>query len=368
MKHLCIIYNFAQKYREAIYREIDKAWECDWYFGSNDTDIEGFDLSALKRATLVNNTALIKPFYFQNNIIRLLVEKKYDTYLMLGEFNCISTWIMLLIKPLIARNKKIFLWTHGWYGREGKLKKLLKHIFFRQADGIFLYGNYAKKLMIEEGFPEDRLFVIHNSLDYENQKALRERLDSFSIYKDHFKNENPNLIFVGRLTPIKRIDMLLEAMKILIDKDFYVNLTLIGDGSKAEELKSMTKRLGLEERVWFYGACYDDSKNASLIYNADLCVAPGNVGLTAMHTMAFGTPVLTHDNFPMQMPEFEAIIENRTGAFFKYGNVESLAEEISRWIERHKSDRESVRAACYNEIESAWNTKYQMNVLKDNLR
>ena len=41
-----------------------------------------------------------------------------------------------------------------------------------------------------------------------------------------------------------------------------------------------------------------------------MCVSPGNVGLTAIHSLTYGTPVLTHDNFNFQMPEAEAIEEN----------------------------------------------------------
>ena len=55
------------------------------------------------------------------------------------------------------------------------------------------------------------------------------------------------------------------------------------------------------------GECYSEETNAKLIYNADLCVAPGNIGLTAIHVMMFGCPAITHNDFKWQMPEFEAI-------------------------------------------------------------
>lgn len=57
--------------------------------------------------------------------------------------------------------------------------------------------------------------------------------------------------------------------------------------------------------------------NAELIYNADLCVAPGNIGLTAMHAMMFGCPCISHNDFSWQMPEFEAIVPYKTGNFLK---------------------------------------------------
>lgn len=116
--------------------------------------------------------------------------------------------------------------------------------------------------------------------------------------------------------------------------------------------------------MWFYGACYDEKPNAELIYNADLCVAPGNVGLTAMHTMVFGTPVISHNDFKWQMPEFEAIHPNETGDFFEYKNTESLASTISNWFSVHKSDRAEVRRFCYHEIDTQWNPNFQIKVIR----
>ena len=106
--------------------------------------------------------------------------------------------------------------------------------------------------------------------------------------------------------------------------------------------------------------------NGNLIYNGDLCVSPGNVGLTAIHSLTFGTPVLTHDYFPYQMPEFEAIHEGQTGSFFKYGNIQSLAEKINQWFDIPVS-RETIRKLCMCEIDYFWNPSFQINVLKKNL-
>lgn len=84
---------------------------------------------------------------------------------------------------------------------------------------------------------------------------------------------------------------------------------------RKQQLQQQVKSYNLANNIWFYGACYDEIKNAALIYNADLCVSPGNVGLTAMHSMVFGTPVITHNDFKWQMPEFEAIEPGKTGDF-----------------------------------------------------
>lgn len=248
------------------------------------------------------------------------------------------------------------------------MERMLKKLFFRLPNGgIFLYGNYAKKLMIQEGFDEGKLFVIHNSLAYERQLEIRQSLSVDSLYGTHFGNNNPNLFFVGRLTKVKHLDLILLAMQKLKQKGKLYNLTLIGGGEQMEALQTMSKKLELEENVWFYGPCYDEQQLGQLIYNADVCVSPGNVGLTAMHVMVFGTPVVTHNDFPWQMPEFEAINDGVTGTFFERDNVDSLAEAIDRWLISNADKREEVRKACFHEIDTQWTPQFQLKVLKKHL-
>ena len=125
--------------------------------------------------------------------------------------------------------------------------------------------------------------------------------------------------------------------------------------------------LGLKDSVWFYGSCYDEHTIAELIFNADLCVAPGNIGLTAMHAMVFGCPCMSHNTFKWQMPEFEAIQPGVTGDFFEMNNVESLTNAISKWFLIKSDKRDEVRRACFNEIDTKWNPHFQMEVIKKNL-
>lgn len=367
MEKLCIVYNFAQLYREPIFKLIDKEWDCDWYFGRNTTDIKGMRQDALKRTTYVDNKHLIGPIEWQDGIGCLIRDKRYDHYLMLGEPMVLSTWWCLIQRRLFYPHKRVYLWSHGWYGREGFAKKWLKRIFFGLADHVFTYGEYGRQQAIKQGFNGKKITPIHNSLDHGKQMALRDTLKKSDQYGLHFGNNRPTIIFIGRLTKVKRLDQLLDAIALLNNKNEYYNLIFIGSGEAHAELESQVGRLNLQNQVWFYGSCYDDNNNAQLIYDADLCVAPGNVGLTAMHTMVFGTPVLTHDDFPWQMPEFEAIRPGETGAFFRRGDVNALADGISDWFATHP-DREAVRRACYHEIDTRWTPEYQLSILKAYLK
>jgi hypothetical protein len=80
-----------------------------------------------------------------------------------------------------------------------------------------------------------------------------------------------------------------------------------------------------------------------------------------MHSFVYGTPVITHNSIERQMPEFEAIISGRTGAFFKYDDLDSLINEIAGWIEKN-NNRDHTRKACYEIIDKYYNTETQVNI------
>jgi len=364
---LCLIYNFAQHYRSRIFQLIDQTFDCDFVFGDSYLDVRKMDYGLLHGKVTEVPTRHLGGWSYQKGVLPQL-RKDYDTYILLGQTRSLSTWLFCILARLFYPKKKVYFWSHGWYGKETWMENAIKKMLFKLPNGgVFLYGNYARELMIKKGFKPEKLYIIHNSLAYDEQVAVREQLAKSPVYKEHFGNDDPNLLFVGRLTTIKKLDMVLRAMEQLKQKGRQCNMTFIGEGETRERLEALAHDLSLQDNVWFYGPCYDEKTLGELIFNADLCVSPGNIGLTAIHTMVFGTPAVTHDDFAHQMPEFEAIRDNETGTFYQHGSIDSLADSIARWLQEHVDDREQVRQACMKEIDENWTPQFQIEVLKKHL-
>lgn len=361
MNRICLLSITASHYRFRVYYEMQRQLKCNFVFGVDNTTVKRMDTSKLSNVINVTNKYIGSTLvYYQPNVLK--ETKKYDILINdLGIF-CITSWLLLIQAKF--RGQKIYNWDHGWYGRENLIKKIIKRLYFGLADGSFIYGNYAINLMRENGFNAKKLFSIHNSLDYEKQLELRNSIVPNPIYKKHFGNDNPILIMIGRLNFRKNLHQLLEAVALLRNQKKFFNIVLIGDGEDKVKLEKLVEKLNIANQVWFYGACYDEMKNAELIYNADMCVVPGDIGLTAIHAMTFGVPVISHDRFTTQGPEFEVIKSGLTGAFFKHNNVNSLAEVINFWFTSHQNEREQVRINCYKEIDEGWTPQYQVDIIK----
>lgn len=364
MQHtrICVITNIGAHYRLPIYSKMAEELSCAFYLGDKvEKPIKTFSYSQLAGFQKTLKNIYYHHFYWQQGSVGL-VFKPYQYYITDGEPYCLSTWIILLLARIAG--KKTIAWTHGWYGRESFIKRMIKKSFYALHHKLLVYSDYAILLMRKEGIPSDKMLCIANSLDSDKEKALRESLASTPIYAHHFHNDYPTIIYCGRIQKWKKLEILVDCIKQLKDEGLYVNAVMVGKDVEGVNIESYIRKQGVETQIWMYGPCYDDKILGELFYNAHACVSPGNVGLTAIHSLSFGCPVITHGNFPYQNPEFEAIEPGITGDFFEQGNIQELKECIKKWISCTSEDRECARQAAFKEIDRKWNIHYQIEIIK----
>lgn len=360
---ICCIYNMGAHYRWPIFRALAERYPIDFCLGPDNAytrSIKTFDyqkLPGFKR--LLKNRLLPLKFYWQSGAVRQLFAP-YKQYLMLGEAYCLSSWVVVMGARLTGR--QAVCWTHGWYGREGRLKRMVSRWFYSMFNTILTYNNYSRDLLIKGGIPASKIRVLGNSLDSAKMRAMRPGLRLTDIYSAHFNNSLPTLIYCGRIQKRKHLELMVEAAKILKGGGNGVNLVFVGQDSEGVDVPKMAKEAGLEDNVWMYGPCYDDNKLAEMFYNAAVCVSPGNVGLTAVHALSFGCPVITHGDFTCQMPEFECIKPGLTGDFFRHGDAQDLARVIKNWIGHTPEQRRQTAEAAFQEIDAHWSVEHEIEV------
>jgi len=355
-----IVYHFFPHYRAGVNHELVRSQKYDFLFVGSRIALSG---NGIKEWSPPNGvkflaTKLTHPFgrgLFQSHVIRLALRHDIHSIIFLGCAEFTTTWIAAACARLTG--KRVYFWTHGWTESDHGLKKYIRIAFYRLANALLLYGHHAKKIGLNCGFSSDRMHVIYNSLDYDAQITARSTVkhEELSAIRASFfsaQATRPLLICTGRLVPMRQLELLLAAMEHLAEEGFPVNLLLIGDGPSKLALQSQAERSGLA--VHFYGACYDEALLARFFMGADLLVMPGRIGLAAMHSLAYGTPVIVHDNPDDQGPEWEAIIPGYNGARFAHADSRDLARAIRQWLE-NSTDRQLTRARCYEVLERFYN-------------
>lgn len=368
-----VVYHFYAHYREPVLRALVQSEENDYVFLSGSEPNQA-GLNPLKVINLadggIRDLVYLKNHWFagrllwQTGLLGKLMKEEYDAVIFLGNAYFLTTWVGVILARI--RGKRTLMWSHGLYGKEPWLKKKIRCLFYGLANGLLLYGNWSRHKLLAEGFSSSNSYVVYNSLDVQKQNALYSELDADECKKSagelFLSNIRPLLLFIGRLTDQKNLDMLIQAAFLLEEQGKGVNLLFIGEGPEKKRLIELSIEKGLQGHVVFYGESFDELANARLIYAADICVAPGEVGLTAMHALVYGTPVITHNAFAQQMPEFEAIVPNFSGAFFEHDSVADLAVCISKWLDGSDS-RTEIRKKCRSIIHRYFNTESQRKVI-----
>ena len=365
MKIVKLFSNIFPLYRKSIWDELLQSEDIDieFYFSFETfNNIENVNLEksyskeVIKKFNHVKNIFFLGNLIWQSNIISNLF-KKVDVVIFLGEMTIISTWLAAILFKL--KGVKVIFWGHGSYGNEKYLKKYIRLNFLRLANLNLVYGKRAKNNLLKQGFKKNKISVVFNSINYFQQ------LNFFKKYqinppKKIFKKNLPILLFIGRLVSKKKIDLLIETVLILNKEDAKFNLLIIGDGPQRKFLEELANPIIMEGNCIFYGATYDEKELSKLIYMSDLTVSPGNIGLTAIHSLSYGTPVCSHSNFNNQMPESEAIINFENGFFFQENSVKSMVLEISNWF---KVNKKINRLQTRKIIDKYYNPIYQKKTI-----
>lgn len=195
-----------------------------------------------------------------------------------------------------------------------------------KAQMIWLYGADPAKIEVIPCGVDLKLF---HPIPRDEAKAYLE------MPQDHRM-----VLFVGRIEPLKGIDVLIEAMALLLkDKDELrdeVCLCIIGGDPDADadtlnreisRLQRMRETLGIADVVTFLGKRAQDT----LPYHysaAEVCVVPSHYesfGMVALEAMACGTPVIASKVGGLTF----TVRDGRTGFLVPSDDPRALADQLS---------------------------------------
>ncbi len=294
---------------------------------------------------------------WQPTAVKAVVRHRPDVVIAQGSPYELTAWILTVVGRIFRI--PVLLWTHGIQGEEAGVKWMVRSWLFRLSRGLLLYGDHAKRLLVAKGFAADRLHVIYNSLDDHQQIAVSERItpdDRETFRRSLGIVESERLIcFTGRLQPVKRLPWLLRALQLVVHQGRNVHLVLVGDGSERPTLTSLVDELRLARFVHFLGATYDEARLGLVLSASDLAVVPSGAGLSVMHALGYGTPVLLHDKVEEHFPEWEAVKEGETGWFYRYDDLSDCAEKIIYALFPFPQ-KPAMVGACRLVIKSRYNT------------
>jgi glycosyltransferase involved in cell wall biosynthesis len=152
-----------------------------------------------------------------------------------------------------------------------------------KLDRIAVISPMVRDVLTKEGFCQDKIVVVGNGVDVEDYP--------FST------NKTPHsLIYIGRLTELKRVSSLIESFSMVRNRFPAAKLHIVGDGPKHEEVRRKIEELDLFENVSMHGYLPEREKiellSSSAVYVSNSIFE--GFGIPLVEAMATGTvPVVT---------------------------------------------------------------------------
>ncbi|MEL7472951.1 MAG: glycosyltransferase family 4 protein [Planctomycetota bacterium] len=236
----------------------------------------------------------------------------------------------------------VVLWGHGYSKNEAGWRRKIRNTITGLAHTIVLYNRSAADRLIDEGLDASRVFVAPNALDQTPIQATRDACLADGATLEAFQREHgfvrddgskrPGLLFVSRLERDNRVDRLLDATAMLGDEGLDPRVVVVGKGEALDELKAQADRLGIADHCSFTGAVYGEAELAPWFCSCDLFCYPENIGLSILHAMGYGLPIVTSDRRAAQNPEIETLEHELNGLVYEHGSNRALADALGRLL------------------------------------
>jgi glycosyltransferase involved in cell wall biosynthesis len=241
-------------------------------------------------------------------------------------------------KVFVHMNKE-YLWF-GWLPWKLMGKKI-----------IFWYAHYKTELPAKISlFLSDKIVTSTRlACKYKSKKltVVGQGIDTDFFRDLKYKSDDKiNLLSLGRISPVKNIDMLVRAMAELREKNDKIFLNLVGEpGLEYKEyfqgIKDLVKNFGLESRIKFYGRI-SNSETLEFYNKNDIFInltASGSFDKTTLEAMACGKLVLVSnvvfkEIFPKELQEI---------LMFKERDENDLAKKIIDLINLSEERKEEIR-------------------------
>ena len=199
------------------------------------------------------------------------------------------------------------------------------------ADAYIAISERIRQVLVSDGIPERMIRVVHSGVVTDPEYGgANELISEFGV-----DIENQILVSVAHLTPEKGHEILLEAMRMVVDRISSVRLMIVGDGERRDSLEALVKQSGLHKEVIFTGFRDDVSSFYDL---ADVFVSSSRaegLGSSILDAMAAGVPVVATD--VGGIPEY---IENcQTGLLVPGADPQALAQGVIDQLEKPEQAR-----------------------------
>jgi len=217
---------------------------------------------------------------------------------------CVHDWLSSIAGLIIKNETKIPVVFHvhstEWGRSGGQGSSVVSHLEYataQKADRIITVSHTMRDDLTRHGWSQSKISVVWNGVDPEryNPKECREEdvekiREKYGIPKDW-----KMLLFLGRLTWVKSVRNLLQAMPMVFSEYPKTKLVILGKGEEQRDIVETAERLGIKDKIVYRFEFVPEDERILHYAAADLCIFPSvyePFGIVSLEAMSMAKPVV----------------------------------------------------------------------------
>ncbi|HXX87441.1 MAG TPA: glycosyltransferase family 4 protein, partial [Candidatus Acidoferrum sp.] len=171
---------------------------------------------------------------------------------------CVHDWLSSVAGMITKNETKIPVVFHVHsteWGRSGgqgsEVVSGLESEMARQADGIITVSYSMRDDLIRHGWAEPKIHVVWNGVDPEKYNPRNCKAEDVAKIREKYgiPADWNFLLFVGRLTWVKSIRNLVQALPTVLKDYPKTKLVILGKGEEQKDILEMAERLGIKQNL-----------------------------------------------------------------------------------------------------------------------
>jgi glycogen(starch) synthase len=217
---------------------------------------------------------------------------------------CVHDWLSS-IAGIIGKNETnipVVFHVHSteWGRSGGQGSEVVTHFesaTAQIADRVITVSHAMREDLVRHGWSERKISVVWNGVDPERYNPNKCSSEDIKKVRDKYdiKEDERMLFFLGRLTWVKGVRNLIQAMPLILKEYPKTRLVILGKGEEQKDIVETASRLGIKDKVVCTFEFIPEEERILHYAASDICVFPSvyePFGIVSLEAMAMEKPIV----------------------------------------------------------------------------
>lgn len=221
---------------------------------------------------------------------------------------CVHDWLSGIAGSIVKKETKLPVVFHvhstEWGRSGGQGSEVVSHLENQMAedsDHIVTVSEAMREDLVRHGWQASKISVVWNGVDPDKYDPSLVKSEDVETIRERcgVPKDGDMILFIGRLTWVKGVRNLVQAMPSIVKECPKTKLVILGKGEEQKDIIELANRLNVGENVICHYEFVPEPERIAYYAAADMCVFPSTYepfGIVSLEAMSMAKPVVVGAN------------------------------------------------------------------------